>query len=187
MKADEIDVLAAEYVLGTLEPEARSLLQSRLGSDPALRQAVKDWEDRLSGLSTEQPPLAPPEGFWDKLSSALDESDAAAKARYESLTVRRDEGEWEDFSEGVKRKFLFKDKEEGAVAFLMKFEPGAVVRAHDHPKTEECLMLEGDVTIGKLQLFAGDFHIARAGEDHPDIRSENGALLYIRGALRQAA
>src|SRR5207245_5381271 len=40
---DDIDGLAAEYVLGSLDPIEREQVDIRRRSDAALSQAVKDW------------------------------------------------------------------------------------------------------------------------------------------------
>ena len=187
MKADEVDLLAAEYVLGSMDPAARALMRDRLASDPTLRRAVQDWEGRLSALSAEEAPIAPPASLWDRIDEALDVDEDRADADRFSITVRRDEGQWQEIFEGVHKKRLFKDSDEGYEAFLLKLEPGAVVPSHPHSRTEECVMLEGDVTIGDLRLSAGDYHVVSAGTDHPDIWSEAGGVLYVRAALPEAA
>lgn len=187
MKADEIDILAAEYVLGSMDSDARALMRDRLATDGALQAAVQAWERRLSILSAEEVPIAPPSGLWEKLSDALDAVEAEAATDRFSVTVHRNEGQWQEIVEGVHKKQLFADADEGYQAFLLRLDPGAVVPAHSHSKTEECLMLEGEISIGDLKLSAGDYHIVSAGLDHPDIRSASGGLVYVRAALPAAA
>ncbi len=46
------DMLAAEYVLGTLDLESRAQAEARL-RDPAFAAAVQEWEIRLSGLNAD--------------------------------------------------------------------------------------------------------------------------------------
>jgi hypothetical protein len=48
---------------------------------------------------------------------------------------------------------------------------------------EECLVIEGDLHFGDLELHAGDFHVALKGMIHPAARSVNGCLLYITAGL----
>ena len=43
---------------------------------------------------------------------------------------------------------------------------------------EECLVLEGDLTMGDLKLLAGDFHLAAKGSSHPAATTMSGCLLY---------
>lgn len=52
---DELEALAAEYVLGTLDPAERLALEARLSGDPALRAAVADWARRLQPLADSLP------------------------------------------------------------------------------------------------------------------------------------
>jgi hypothetical protein len=45
-----------------------------------------------------------------------------------------------------------------------------------------CVVLEGAVRLGDLEVGTGDFHLARAGSAHGEIVSVGGALLFLRGA-----
>lgn len=182
MTQHETDSLAAEYVLGTLDGDARARFQLQLPKEPALRQAVTAWEERLSVLSAEETPVAPAANLWQRIAPALDGLDAPAQ----NTTIRADEGEWETVIEGVFKKRLFVDPEEGTQSFLLRFAPGARYPAHSHGMAEECLMLEGEVTIGDLHLSAGDFNLAHVGSEHSELVSETGALVYVRGALSAA-
>lgn len=49
---EDDDLLAAEYVLGTLPPEDRARAEARL-RDPGFSRAVAAWEERLSGLNAD--------------------------------------------------------------------------------------------------------------------------------------
>jgi anti-sigma-K factor RskA len=65
--APDHDLLAAEYVLGTLEgdeaAEARRLMQT----DAAFAAAVREWEERLSPLAAAVLPVAPPPQLWERI------------------------------------------------------------------------------------------------------------------------
>lgn len=65
----------------------------------------------------------------------------------------------------------------------MRVAPGSTYPSHVHKIDEECLVLEGELRFGDLALQAGDFHLARAGHQHPPATSPKGCLLYISGAL----
>lgn len=101
-------------------------------------------------------------------------------------TVRNGPEGWQRFMGGVYFKPL---REDGAsLTYLLRMEPGAVVPAHRHAADEECLVLEGDLHLeGDLVLRAGDYHLARAGVLHATIRTEAGALLFLRGAEPQVS
>ena len=57
---DDIDGLAAVYVLGTLDAAERAAVAARRQREPALDAAILDWEKRLAGLSSGVTPVAPP-------------------------------------------------------------------------------------------------------------------------------
>ncbi len=70
-RQDLADALAAEYVAGTLRGPARRRFETLLGSHPALRAAVRDWQDRLMPLTTAVEPHAPPASVWTSLEQRL--------------------------------------------------------------------------------------------------------------------
>ena len=57
---DDSDMLAAEYVLGTLDAAERTDVAARLDADGDLARAVEAWEDRLSPLIDSVPEVQPP-------------------------------------------------------------------------------------------------------------------------------
>ena len=65
--ADDRDMLAAEYVLGTLDAAERASVATSLASDVELARAVRAWEDRLLPLSDAVPELKPPAAVYDAL------------------------------------------------------------------------------------------------------------------------
>ena len=68
---DDRDMLAAEYVLGTLEAAERAGVAARLGADAELSRAVRAWEDRLSPLVERVPEVAPPVDAYDGIAVRL--------------------------------------------------------------------------------------------------------------------
>ena len=97
------------------------------------------------------------------------------------LTVRGDEGTWEDFGPGVEKKHLYFDPRTGLESCLLRLQPGARIAPHQHAMVEECVVLEGDLQIGRQRLRAGDYQVALPGSLHPEIWSERGGTLYVRG------
>jgi anti-sigma-K factor RskA len=57
---EEIDGLAAEYVLGSLDPVERKEVAARRRVDVALDAAIKAWEQRLGPLGDLLPGITPP-------------------------------------------------------------------------------------------------------------------------------
>lgn len=99
-----------------------------------------------------------------------------------SDTIRAEDGGWFALGSGVRMKVLREDL--ASVSFLLRLEPGARVPAHDHESEEECMVLEGQVSIGELTLTAGDYHLAHSGQPHSAMMTVNGTTLFLRGQMR---
>ncbi len=56
----ELLAFAGEYVLGTLQGEARDMFERQLATDFDLQSEVADWEQRLSPLAASIEPVVPP-------------------------------------------------------------------------------------------------------------------------------
>lgn len=63
-KPQRVDALASHYVVGTLRGPARRRFEALLGSHPALRRAVADWEDRLVPMTAVVAPVEPSAQVW---------------------------------------------------------------------------------------------------------------------------
>jgi anti-sigma-K factor RskA len=70
-RRDLADRLAAEYVLGTLRGPARRRFDNLLGAHPALRDAVAQWQQRLSPLSSTIAPVTPSDRVWRGIEARL--------------------------------------------------------------------------------------------------------------------
>jgi anti-sigma-K factor RskA len=67
----ERDILAAEYVLGTLEARQAGAVARALQGDANLRGAVAIWEARLAPLTSLAVPEAPPPDLWARIEATL--------------------------------------------------------------------------------------------------------------------
>ncbi len=173
--ADPRDGRAADYVLGLLDKNAREAFAEALEHDDELRQIVAFWQNQLQDLADRVEPIEPsPETF------AAIEAAITGDPPPGSITIRADDGEWEELFKGVFKKALLVDKDEGAESYLLRIDPGAVCPAHSHTKTEECLVLEGEMIIGTARFAAGDYHAAPPKIPHLPITSETGTILYVR-------
>ena len=142
-------------------------------------------EDILEFLAEAQQPETLPAKLRTRMRETIMQRVARDQACEESgfETLRSEQGEWIKAKPGAEIKILHTEASTGLVSYLVKLSPGFVMEAHDHPFDEECLMLKGELSIGSLTLRAGDFHFAPQGIPHGIIRSQHGALAYIRGAL----
>jgi quercetin dioxygenase-like cupin family protein len=141
-----------------------------------LREQVARWEVLLSRLERDDH-VAPPADLWSRVERALDQQPSASPFH----TVRLDDGEWKPIRPGLERKLLYREPGTGTESYLFRMKPGALIEGHHHARAEECLVLEGDLTIGDLRLNAGDYHVAERGTIHPVLRSDGGAVMFVRG------
>lgn len=86
---DDIDGLAAEYVLGSLDPSERAAVDVRRRRDPALAAAIAAWERRLAPLSQQEPGVEPPAHLFDAILSRI-----AAPRSAEVALLRRHTRRW---------------------------------------------------------------------------------------------
>jgi anti-sigma-K factor RskA len=68
---DDKNVLAAEYVLGTLDTDERALAEELIALDPGFEVIIQQWERRLGELSAMVDPVEPPEEIWQKIDGQL--------------------------------------------------------------------------------------------------------------------
>ena len=67
---EDQDLLAAEYVLGTLDADEARRAEDLMQQDTAFRAAVEAWERRLAPLATLVPPSAPPPELWSRIEAS---------------------------------------------------------------------------------------------------------------------
>lgn len=58
------DVLAGEYVLGTLDAAQRETVERRIAADPAFAALVADWQAHFSPLDDAYEEVAAPDAVW---------------------------------------------------------------------------------------------------------------------------
>lgn len=172
------DTRAAEYVIGLLSAEDRAAFEQAAAENLEMMRDVAFWRDSLQPLADTVDPVAPSDDLFAAIEAAVE-----GEPQPGSTTIRQNDGEWLQLFEGVFKKSLLVDHTEGAESFLLRLEPGASCPAHSHSKTEECLVMEGEMIIGNARFRAGDYHAAPATIPHLPITSEIGALLFVRGEL----
>ncbi len=180
MTQDDNDILAAEYVLGTLEGDARDRFHRALEQDPALQSLVASWQERLGALADRHTCEAPSASVWAAIAAGIDEAPLP-----NTTTIRAAEGSWQSVSAGAAIKILFENPDDGFRSFLLRLEPGGRLPGHVHAYTEECLVLEGELIIAGTRFAAGDFHVAHPGSEHEELTSEIGGLVYVRASTKE--
>lgn len=84
-----LNLIAAQYVLGTLSASARLRFQSRLQQEPDLRVLTHAWERRLNPLTHLLVPQAVPAEIWQKIEARLDGLAASAAQQPISLLAQQ--------------------------------------------------------------------------------------------------
>lgn len=64
---EDLDLLAAEYVLGALDEAAALEIAVRAQTEPALQAAISAWQERLEPLTLLAAPEAPPISLWRRI------------------------------------------------------------------------------------------------------------------------
>lgn len=90
------EMLAAQYVLGTLRGGARRRFERWLADDATLRQAVAQWQDRLHPMAEFAPAAQPSPAVWTSIEKQLDLRSVRINQSRKSfwLGLREDLGFW---------------------------------------------------------------------------------------------
>lgn len=180
----DIHDIAALYSLGLLTPGEAAEFEKRLNQDPKAAAALREFGHAAEAAASAMPKVAPPARLRDRvLSIATPPAPPASERHGEGLgAIRSTEGKWRKSRyEGITYKRLYIDKAAGLVTMLVRLEPGAVLPAHRHARTEQCLIVEGDLVHAGHTYGRGDFTWAEAGSVDPTLTTRGGALLLIIG------
>jgi len=174
---DDLENEAALYALGVLDPQSASRFEELLSHDAAAVAALAPYNSAAALVAESLDPVTPPPQIKQRLFERI----ASAAAHQPGLgSVRSDEGKWKQAGvPGVTYKKLYFDQPSGLVTRLVRMEPGTVYPAHRHSRTEQCLVLEGDLIHDDHVYHPGDFTWAQAGSIDPSLRTEKGNLLLI--------
>jgi len=175
---ERIQEQAALYVLGLLRPEEIHEFDARLSAaDPSYVEALRQAREPAARLANSLDPVDPPVGLKERLMQRINAPKMPGLG-----AVRSDEGKWKRSAPGVYYKKLYFDPSTGLVTILVRMAPGATYASHNHSRTEQCLILEGDLWCDQQCYVAGDFTIAEAGSTDPDLYTKTGNLLLIMTA-----
>ena len=176
------DILAAEYALGLLSPEASATFAARLRSDDGLRASVAHWQHIFAGLGAAEQgdDDAPPAGLFDGILARID----AEGMQLPGTQTRRAEGaSWVTIGPGLLARVLHVDRTNNRQSLLIRMSPGAIYREHGHDVEETTFVVEGDLAFGDLKLAAGDYHIAAVNTRHPPGRTVGGCVVLVTTSL----
>jgi anti-sigma-K factor RskA len=94
---DDIEAVAGEYVLGTLDAAERASVAARRERDPALDRAIQRWERDFTPLTDMGEPVAPPSDLFGRIEARLGSpgaDTAPADAAGNVIALRRKVNLW---------------------------------------------------------------------------------------------
>lgn len=98
---DDIDALAAEYVLGTLPYAERAEAEARRERDAAFDAAVLAWERRLGSLIEVVAPVQPPPGLYNKIRARIGLASHVVSLKAREQAMLRRANWWRDAALGM--------------------------------------------------------------------------------------
>ncbi|MFQ5971747.1 MAG: anti-sigma factor domain-containing protein [Alphaproteobacteria bacterium] len=76
-RLDDLEAVAAEYVLGSLAADERRGVEERLAHDAELARHVELWTERLAPLDEAIPPATPSPGVWRRIERQISSHEGA--------------------------------------------------------------------------------------------------------------
>jgi anti-sigma-K factor RskA len=87
MNDQDLRALAAEFVLGTLDPDERARANELLNSDDQFRGLVGTWERRFGELHLMVEPVEPPASVWQRIRGKVTGVEPTAEAQSSEASV----------------------------------------------------------------------------------------------------
>src|SRR5262249_37848520 len=91
---ENIDVLAAEYALGTLDVAERASVATRRQRDLALDLAIEQWEERLAALAETISSVEPRSGLFAEIETRIAVRHTATISRMQVVALEQSMRRW---------------------------------------------------------------------------------------------
>ena len=91
---EEIDMLAAEYVIGTLDAAMRAEIAARRQREPDLDNAISAWEATLSPMLDDVAEQTPPQGLFAEIEQRIADGTTSASVDFTALQRRLSRWRW---------------------------------------------------------------------------------------------
>lgn len=154
---DDLDMLAAEFVLGTLPPEERVSVNARREGDRELESLILAWEERLLPFLHEVTPIQPGPDLLVRIEKRLNELEAAApdasaptattRATVTVLQQRVRRWQWSTALASVAALVLV-----AVLAFQPAEQPQSFVAVFQHDDQQPAFMLTVDLENRQLNI-----------------------------------
>lgn len=180
----EFEEKAAAYALGAMNLHEVRVFEDLISSFDEGMKDLSELERTVEALAFAVKPAVPSSSVKEKLFTQINQDiENKTKANLtelsQSVSIRKDEGEWIKFEKGIQIKFLFKDPINKTVTTLMRLRPGSIIPRHKHIGIEQCYVIEGDMVLGDKQYNAGDYFCAMPDTIHEPITTVNGGMILL--------
>jgi anti-sigma-K factor RskA len=151
------DRLAAAYALGTLRGGARRRFETWLRDDPALRDMVAGWHERLAALAELDVPRTPPGHVWADIERQIEPAAVAPRMPWWRFWRSDEARPWGVLALGTSAAWL--------VLALSKTMPDVApqsrqVAALSDAQAHTALVVTADTTRGRLDVrVAEEVHV----------------------------
>jgi quercetin dioxygenase-like cupin family protein len=141
------------------------------------------WVGTLAqGLRVSQDTVLSPQAALSvktRLMQRIAAEPAAATAQSATVVSIMRGDAWVNLSKKIQVKVLHDDGI--TLSWLLKLLPGGRLPEHDHADgAEECMVLEGQLSINGDVFVCGDYQIAHPGSVHYEVSSQEGALVFLK-------
>lgn len=149
---------------------------------------VRAGDYHLAPLSSRHTPVSSPEGaliylrgtsIGDAASTVRDLITGLMPSNEALVTLRSGEGAWERLASGVAVRRLH--ERNGTQSAMLRFEPGTSLRSMPVAIDRELLVVSGEIYFGRGVAGPGDYQVAPATSACPEMASDEGAVLFVRG------
>ncbi len=96
------------------------------------------------------------------------------------VTLRAGEGHWIRIAPGVDIRALHRSG--GRESSILRFAPAASLRPTAPSGDVESLVVAGELYFGRDAGGIGDYRLVQAGHAAPELGSDEGAIVFVRGA-----
>ncbi|MEX2476758.1 anti-sigma factor [Marinobacter sp.] len=149
---NDLDTLAAEFVLGTLPPDERDYVAARRSQDAELEALILAWEEHLLPLNGDVAPVEPDPSLFRRIEQRLDAMQlqpgaAANKATVTALHQRVRRWQWSTAVASAAALVLV-----AVLAFQPAQEPQSFVAVFQHDDQQPAFMLTVDLDNRELNI-----------------------------------
>jgi anti-sigma factor ChrR (cupin superfamily) len=180
---EEMKEIAALYALGALsQSEARAFEAHLAEGCGACQKELDVFLETAALLALGCSEEEPGSHVREELKSRTSEGQLGERDQHDTervYSILANEGDWEEWAEGIQFKPLFRDQASGLCTSIVRMLPGTALPPHRHTGTEQFFILEGDCYVHGRRLGPGDFHRAEVDTEHEYTYTVGGTMFLL--------